>query len=96
VRDSEPEIFVEPVNKVVDRLIEVANLDEADAFMLRAYANRKEIVDKTLWHTEFTEKYAHTFMFGRVTKQGLQQRMKRLQKRLWSHYKKIYGDPIPA
>jgi hypothetical protein len=96
VKDSEPEIFVEPVNKVVDRLIEVANLDEADAFMLRAYANRKEIVDKTLWHTEFTEKYAHTFMFGRVTKQGLQQRMKRLQKRLWSHYKKIYGDPIPA
>jgi hypothetical protein len=87
---------VEPVNKVVDRLIEVANLDEADAFMLRAYANRKEIIGKTLWYNEFKEKYAHTFMFGRVTKQGLQQRMKRLQKKLWYHYSEIYGDPISA
>lgn len=90
--DPEPACFHESVGIVLEKLIIAANLDESDAFLIKSYSNRKERLDKGLWYQEFSEKFTHTFKLNRITKQGLQQRVKRLHAKLWFHYKKIYGD----
>jgi hypothetical protein len=91
-KQIDPIDFVEPVDIVLNKLIYAANLDEADAFLIKAFSNRKERLEKGVWYKEFSEKFTHTFKLNRITKQGLQQRVKRIHAKIWFHYKKMYGD----
>jgi hypothetical protein len=93
-KQTDPIDFVEPVDIVLNKLICAANLDESDAFLIKAFSNRKERLERGSWYQEFSEKYTHTFKLNRITKQGLQQRVKRIHAKLWFHYKKMYGDSI--
>jgi hypothetical protein len=93
-KQIDPIDFVEPVDIVLNKLIYAANLDEADAFIIKAFSNRNERLEKGVWYKEFSERFTHTFKLNRITKQGLQQRVKRIHAKLWFHYKKMYGDSI--
>ena len=89
--NSDQYSLIEPIDIVLEKLISAANLNEADAFLIKAYTNRKERLEKGVWYHDFQQKFTHTFKHNRITKQGLQQRVKKLHAKLWFHYKKMYG-----
>ena len=89
--EQEAYAFVEPVDCVLEKLITAAKLDEEDAYLIKAYSNRKNNLKKVVWYEDFRQKYTHTFKSNRITKQGLQQRLKKIRAKLWFYYKKMYG-----
>jgi len=89
-----PEDLIENVDVVMEKLIVSAKLDEADAYLMKEYAKRKEKTEKGVWYQEFHKKFLHTFKTNRLTRQGLQQRVKKLKAKLLFYYKKLYNPEI--
>lgn len=83
---------------ILQKMIEKAGLTEAEILMLKSYMARGEKTEnkrRKKWYEEYEKKYLHTFKTKRCTRQGIQQKMKRLQKKLWVHFHDVLNLPVP-
>jgi hypothetical protein len=74
-----------------------ANLNQEEKDLLNALVNRFERNrdEKIVWYKEFAEKNKSNFPNGSITKEGLRQKVLRLQRKLWHHWHASANESVP-
>jgi hypothetical protein len=87
----------EEAKEILGEVVKRAKLKEHELFLLESLIKRFDHIqseDNRLWYSEYIKKYGDTFPNGRISREGLRQRVVKLQKKIWFHWHDIQKLPI--
>lgn len=87
----------EEAKEILAEVVKRAKLEEHELFLLESLIKRFDHIkseDNNLWYSEYLKRYSNTFPNGRISREGLRQRVIKVQKKIWHHWHNIQKLPI--
>lgn len=84
--------------EVFTNMLTFANLSAEEKCMLECFMKRHDKVymeDKTVWYSEYLDKFMHTSKTGRLTREAVRLRLIKLQKKLWFAWHRAKQEEAP-